>query len=44
MKKKAAYVDYKTDLLNRLKNPRYAEGYLNVTLEDEDRGVFLAFL
>ena len=44
MKKKAAYVDYKTDLLNRLKNPRYAEGYLNVTLEDEDRGVFLLAL
>ena len=44
MKKKLPYVDYKTDLFERLKNPIFAQGYLNVALEDEDRSVFLLAL
>ena len=34
-------VDYHDDLLRRLKDPRYAVGYLNACLDDPDDGVFL---
>lgn len=34
-------VSYHEDLLHRLKNPKYAVGYLNACLEDEDEGAFL---
>jgi probable addiction module antidote protein len=44
MKKKPPYVDYKPFLIERLKNPVFAQGYLNATLQDEDRGVFLLAL
>jgi probable addiction module antidote protein len=37
-------VDYRDDLLHRLKNPRYAVGYLNACLQDDDDGVFLLAL
>lgn len=37
-------VDYHDDLLRRLKNPRYAVGYLNACLQDDDDGVFLLAL
>lgn len=37
-------VDYHADLLRRLKNPRYAVGYLNACLQDDDDGVFLLAL
>lgn len=37
-------VDYRDDLLRRLKNPRYAVGYLNACLQDDDDGVFLLAL
>ncbi len=36
--------DYHNDLLRRLKNPRYAVGYLNACLQDDDDGVFLLAL
>ena len=39
-----ASVDYRDDLLRRLKNPRYAVGYLNACLQDDDDGVFLLAL
>lgn len=42
--KKPIHVDYKMDLLKRLKNPAMAQGYLNATLEDEDKRVFLLAL
>lgn len=42
--KKNKLPTYKEDLLNRLRDPAYAEGYLNATLEDEDRSVFLLAL
>lgn len=42
--KKNKLPTYKEDLLNRLRDPSYAEGYLNATLEDEDRSVFLLAL
>ena len=35
---------YHEDLLKRLKDPQYAEGYLNAALEDEDKRVFLLAL
>jgi len=41
MKNKESYHD---DLIKRLKNPRYALGYLNACLEDPDEGVFLLAL
>ena len=34
-------ISYDDDLLRRLKSPKYAVGYLNACLEDEDEGVFL---
>jgi DNA-binding phage protein len=34
-------VSYHDDLLRRLKDPKYAVGYLNACLEDEDEGAFL---
>jgi len=34
-------VSYQDDLLRRLKNPKYAVGYLNACLEEEDEGAFL---
>ncbi len=37
-------VDYHDDLLRRLKNRRYAVGYLNACLQDDDDGVFLLAL
>ncbi|MBI3313420.1 MAG: transcriptional regulator [Candidatus Omnitrophica bacterium] len=42
--KKNKIPTYKEDLINRLKNLRYAEGYLNASLEDEDPRVFLLAL
>ncbi len=36
-----AAVSYHDDLLRRLKNPKYAVGYLNACLEDGDEAVFL---
>lgn len=37
--------DYKSDLLNRLKNPAYAVAYMNAALEERDEpGVFLLAL
>ncbi len=41
MKKKPSYHQ---DLLDRLKDPRYAVGFLNAALEDDDRRVFLLAL
>ncbi len=35
---------YHEDLMRRLKDPRYAEAYLNETLQDEDKRVFLLAL
>lgn len=35
---------YQGDLMKRLKNSRYALGYLNAALEDDDEGVFLLAL
>jgi len=32
---------YHEDLIDRLKNPRYALGYLNACMNDEDEGVLL---
>ena len=37
-------VDYKIGLLKRLAEPKYAIGYLNAALEDEDQRVFLLAL
>jgi len=37
-------VSYKEDLYKRLKDPRYAEGYLREALHDEDKRVFLLAL
>ena len=34
-------VSYHDDLLRRLKDPKYAIGYLNACLEDADEGAFL---
>jgi len=34
-------IKYDDDLRRRLKNPKYAVGYLNACLEDDDEGVFL---
>lgn len=36
-----AAVSYHDDLLRRLKDPKYAVGYLNACLEEEDEGTFL---
>lgn len=36
-----AAVSYHDDLLRRLKNPKYAVGYLNACLEEADDGAFL---
>ena len=41
MKKTASYRD---DLIKRLKDPQLAEAYLNATLEDPDKNVFLLAL
>ncbi len=35
---------YHEDLIESLKDPKYALGYLNACLEDEDEGVFLLAL
>ena len=35
---------YHDDLIQRLKDPKYAIGYLNACLADEDDGVFLLAL
>lgn len=37
-------VDYKSGLLTRLTDPKYAVGYLNAALEDEDQRIFLLAL
>lgn len=42
--KKKKIPTYKEDLLKRLSNPSYAEGYLNAALEDDDRRTFLLAL
>ena len=34
-------ISYHDDLLRRLKNPKYAVGYLNACLEEDDEGAFL---
>lgn len=34
-------ISYHDDLLRRLKDPKYAVGYLNACLDDEDEGAFL---
>ena len=34
-------ISYEEDLARRLKNPKYAVGYLNACLEDGDEGDFL---
>ncbi|MCX5797814.1 MAG: putative addiction module antidote protein [Elusimicrobia bacterium] len=34
-------VSYHDDLLRRLKDPKYAVGYLNACLEEDDEGAFL---
>ncbi len=34
-------VRYKDDLLRRLKDAKYAVGYLNACLEDPDEGAFM---
>src|SRR3990167_4053011 len=36
--------DYETDLLERLKDPEYAAGYLNAVLEDTDIDIKERFL
>ncbi len=42
--KKKTHSAYHEDLIERLKDPRYAEAYLNAALEDEDKKVFLLAL
>ncbi|MBI4395214.1 MAG: putative addiction module antidote protein [Candidatus Omnitrophica bacterium] len=42
--KKKKIPTYHDDLIKRLKDPARAEGYLNATLEDEDKRVFLLAL
>ncbi|MFA6318791.1 MAG: addiction module antidote protein [Elusimicrobiota bacterium] len=37
-------ISYHDDLIERLKDPEYALGYLNLCLEDGDDGVFLLAL
>lgn len=37
-------ISYHKDLLQRLKDPKYAVGYLNACLEEGDEGVFLLAL
>lgn len=37
-------ISYHEDLLQRLKDPKYAVGYLNACLEEGDEGVFLLAL
>ena len=44
MRKKPPIPTYHEDLIKRLKDKHYAEMYLNATLEDEDRRVFLIAL
>lgn len=36
--------DYQEGLITRLKNPKYAAGYLNAVLEDDDEGMEQRFL
>jgi len=38
------YINHHEDLLKRLADPKYAAGYLNACLEDEDEGTFLLAL
>lgn len=40
MMKSETVVSYKTDLLERLRNPEYATGYLNAVLEENDEAAF----
>ena len=42
--KKKKFPNFKDDLLQRLKDPERAEGYLNAALQDEDKRVFLLAL
>ena len=42
--KKKKIPTYYEDLMKRLKNAHYAEGYLNAALEDDDKRVFLLAL
>ena len=42
--KKKKIPTYHNDLMERLKNPEYALGYLNAALEDDDKRVFLLAL
>ena len=42
--KKKKIPTYHEDLLKWLKDPRFAEGYLNAALEDDDKNVFLLAL
>lgn len=38
------YINHHEELLKRLADPKYAVGYLNACLEDEDEGTFLLAL
>ena len=40
MMKSETAVSYKADLLERLRDPEYATGYLNAVLEEGDEAVF----
>lgn len=40
MMKSETTVSYKADLLERLRDPEYANGYLNAVLEENDEAVF----
>src|SRR3989338_1226534 len=42
--KKKSIPTYHEDLIRHLKDVRYAQAYLNATLEDDDRRVFLLAL
>jgi len=44
MNKRKEYVDYQEILLEELKNPEFAVGYLNESLKDKDQRVFLLAL
>ena len=41
---KSKVPNYREDLAKRLKDPAYAEAYLNAALQDEDKQVFLLAL
>jgi len=41
---KKYWLDYKKDLLKRLKNPEYAAEYINAAIEEDDKAVILLAL